>query len=125
LLILPPARSQHGRCHIGNPLIPAVQISRTPLFESKLAKGDVRQVQTVVGALMFSHPDLKADHEMVKDALKDLTRQSKGGMKLKGDAIVFLNGFDEVRRSVSAALGTTGSPRALGTFSGDPDDPGS
>ena len=87
------------------------------MFDSEFAKGDVRQVQTVVGALMFSHPDLKADQEMVKDALKDLARQSKGGMKLKGDAIVFLNGFDEVRRSVSAALGATGSPRALGTFS--------
>jgi len=28
LLLLPPARGQHGRCQIGNPLIPAVQIPR-------------------------------------------------------------------------------------------------
>jgi hypothetical protein len=29
LLILLPLRGQHGRCQIGNPLIPAVQIPRT------------------------------------------------------------------------------------------------
>jgi hypothetical protein len=28
LLILPPSRGQHGRCQIGNPPIPTVQISR-------------------------------------------------------------------------------------------------
>ena len=29
LLILPPLRGQHGRCQIGNPLVPTVQIFRT------------------------------------------------------------------------------------------------
>jgi hypothetical protein len=33
LLILPPLRGQHGRCQIGNPLIPAVQIPRTTSVE--------------------------------------------------------------------------------------------
>lgn len=93
------------------------------MFDKENNKGHVRRVSAVSGALMYSHPQLKVDEDDVKDALKDLARHSRGGMKLNRDAIVFLNGFDEIRRAVSPLLGANGPPRSLGTFSGAPDIP--
>jgi transposase InsO family protein len=57
---LPPARGQHGRCQIGNPLIPAVQIPRTtsiPTGEGWLYLAAVLDLATrkVVGWAMRDH----------------------------------------------------------------------
>src|SRR3546814_5767567 len=47
LLILPPARGQHGRCQTGNPLIPAVQISRAT-SESARSEEHTSELQSLM-----------------------------------------------------------------------------
>ncbi|UAJ10622.1 ATP-binding protein [Glacieibacterium megasporae] len=92
------------------------------MFNQEQDKGVVRTISAISGALMYSHPHLKVGQDIVRDAIKDLARNSRGGMKINKDVIIFLNGFDEVQRAVAPLLGTVGAPRALGTFSSHPSD---
>lgn len=87
------------------------------MFREEKLKGDTRRISTVAGALAF-HPDLPdVDEDQIRRAIADLAHQSKGGMVLRNDAIVFLTDFEEVTRRVASLTGDLGGPRALGTFS--------
>lgn len=87
------------------------------MFRERKLKGDTRKIATVAGALAFN-PDLPdLDEDQIRRAIANLSNQSKGGMVLRGDAIVFLTDFEEVTRRVASLTGDLGGPRSLGTFS--------
>jgi len=86
------------------------------MFRDKSQPGDPRKVSSISGILAHEKIVPNITEARVKRALLDLSSQSKGGMQLKDDVIIFHSDFEEVSRRVAALTGVLGDPRALGTF---------
>ena len=86
------------------------------MFADRSLPGATRKVSGVAAVLSVEAkiPGLTEDH--VRRALADLAGQSRGGMAVREDVIVFYTDFEEVTRRVASLTGELGNPRSLGTF---------
>lgn len=85
-------------------------------FANRTQPGDTRKVSAVAGILSFDVNFSNITDNQVRRALVDLAHQSRGGMAVRDDVIVFYTDLQEVTRRVAPLTGQLGDPRSLGTF---------
>jgi hypothetical protein len=86
------------------------------MFAQRSQAGDTRKVSAVTAVLSFDPNFSGINEERVRRALVDLAHQSRGGMAVRDDVIVFFTDFEEVGRRVASLTGELSGPRSLGTF---------
>jgi len=86
------------------------------MFAERSQAGDTRKVSAVTAVLSFDPNFSGINEERVRRALVDLAHQSRGGMAVRDDVIVFFTDFEEVGRRVASLTGELSGPRSLGTF---------
>ena len=86
------------------------------MFEKKSLPGQPKRVATVAGIMSQKPEFVDVTEPLVADALAKLASQSRGGIVMRKDVILFHTDFEEVVRQVSPLTGDIGAPRSLGTF---------
>ena len=86
------------------------------MFANRSLPGSAKRVSSVA-AILSQDPAFKdVTVPQVQRALELLATQSKGGLIVRKDVILFHSDFQEVTRLVSSLTGDIGDPRSLGTF---------
>lgn len=86
------------------------------MFARRSQRGDAREIGAITALLAQDSRFSDITKDQVRRALVHLASQSRGGMVIREDIIVFLTDFEEVTRRVASLTGELGGPRSLGTF---------
>ena len=79
-------------------------------------KNNIRTVQHISGLLAVDKKLKDVTDESIRNALAQMSHNSRGMVRLKGDHILFSGNIEEFERRISNLTGHSGVPRKLGSF---------